>query len=65
LAHAEERIDFLKPGEPLLCALDCQNPMDPNAVIFRVEKPRHQILGFLFIFVRKYSKCTTWKSLSR
>lgn len=47
VAYAEERIDFLKSGEPLLCALDCQNPTDPNAVALRVDKPRHQILGFL------------------
>jgi hypothetical protein len=47
VAHAEERIDFVRPEERLLCALDCQNPTDPNAVALRVEKPRHQILGFL------------------
>ena len=47
VAHAEERIDFLKSGDSLLCALDCQNPLDTNAVTLRVDKPRHQILGFL------------------
>jgi hypothetical protein len=47
VAHAEERIDFVQQGEKLLCALDCQNPTDPHAVVLRVERPRHQIMGFL------------------
>lgn len=47
VTHVEERIDFLKPGEILLCALDCQNQKNPHAVALTVDKPRHQILGFL------------------
>jgi hypothetical protein len=35
--HAEERLRGVKPGERLLCALDCQNPHDPQAIALRTE----------------------------
>ncbi len=46
VAHGEEAVTGLAPGQRLLCLLDFQNPIDPFAVVLRTVNP-HQMVGFL------------------